>query len=161
MRATHTTSRTQTRKTTKAKTPKAPTTRSKTTATTKRRAKSTGSSANAKPKKIAKKVVKKAEASVAPAVEEPTVDHDRIAQLKFSDPDLWAALYADDDDDDYMPMPSGSQPQPASPSRAAVDPAGSEFISYIGEDAPVSFDFDTVSSAPPEESRFSATVSRE
>ena len=80
---------------------------------------------------------------MAPVPAAPTVDNDRIAQLKFSDPDLWAALYADDDEE-YLPMPAQSQ-------------------SYVGEDAPVSFDFDSVSSAPPEGNRatFPATVSRE
>lgn len=96
-----------------------------------------------------KKGAEKADPPVASA---PAVDTDRIAQLKFSDPDLWAALYADDDDD-YIPVPRQSQP-PASP----ADDLSNDYISY-GEEGPVTFDFDAVSGAP-EKNRFS-TVSQE
>ena len=100
-----------------------------------------------------KKGAKKADPPVAAV---PTVDTDRIAQLKFSDPDLWAALYADDDDD-CIPVPRQSQSMPPPPQQVADD-ISNDYISY-GEEGPVTFDFDAVSGAP-EKTRFS-TVSQE
>mmetsp|Transcript_41803 Transcript_41803/g.96706 ORF Transcript_41803/g.96706 Transcript_41803/m.96706 type:complete len:265 (-) Transcript_41803:366-1160(-) len=142
---------TTTRRTTTTKTPK---TRPKTTATTKRSAKAAAStSSTSKPKKAVKKGAKKADPPVAAV---PTVDTDRIAQLKFSDPDLWAALYADDDDD-CIPVPRQSQSMPPPPQQVADD-ISNDYISY-GEEGPVTFDFDAVSGAP-EKTRFS-TVSQE